>query len=185
MKAFTKIATPSWLSARLTAGPHTVAALPMLLLALGTASPANAQRIITPLLPLSKPNQPADVIYRIPRIPTSDAGVYLQDVVCAIGVFGKEMRYSVVFGDLAGHPEKTLFVRTYQTDDHGFMRPWRRDNYRWHPFSAAQPDLAETVVELPDAVCDRATHIETIIVRGQRRVAPKVKCAAAACGSDP
>lgn len=162
-----------------------MSALTTTLLALGAAPWANAQRIITPLLPQSELSQPADVIYRISRIPSSDAGVYLQDVVCVMGVFGKEMRYSVVLGDLAGHPKKMLFVRTYQTDAQGFMRPHSPDNYRWHPFSTGAPELAKIMIELPDAVCDRATHIETVIVRGQRRIPPKIKCVTKACDKVP
>ena len=104
------------------------------LLALGAASVANAQRVISPLLPESEPSQPADLIYRISRIPSSDADVYLQDVVWVMGVFGTEMRYYVVLCELAGHPKKMLYVRTYQTNAQGCIRPHSPDNYRWHPF---------------------------------------------------
>ena len=162
-----------------------MSALTTTLLALGAASWANAQRVITPLLPQSELSQPEDVIYRIPRIPSSDPGVYLQDVICAMGVFGKEMRYSVVLGELAGHPKKMLFVRTYQTDPQGFMRPQSTDNYRWHPFSTGAQELAKIMIELPDAVCDHATHIETVIVRGQRRIPPKIKCVTKTCDKVP
>ena len=111
--------------------------------------------------------------------------MYLQDVICAIGVFGKEMCYSVVLDDLAGHPKKMLFVRTYRTDPQGFMRPQSPDNYRWHPFSTGAQELAKITIELPDAVCNRATHIETVIVRGQRRIPPKIKCVTKACDQMP
>lgn len=98
-----------------------------------------------------------------------------------LGIFGKELRYTIVKGPLQGNPRKTLFIRTYQTDSYGYMRAWTPDNYRWHPFNAGPLGIKEQSIEMGDATCDRATHIETAIVRGKQRVPAIVRCVSASC----
>lgn len=141
----------------------------------------HAARLITPLL--HDTNTPAyqDVIYQVSKVPTSIDGVYLKNLVCAKGALGQEIRYTIVRGPLAGHPKKMLFIRTYRTDEDGYMRPWSRDNYRWHPFQTGPNDASEQYIELPDSTCDHATHIETSIVRGERRAPPITRCVEAFC----
>ena len=115
------------------------------------------------------------------RVPTSNDGVYLKNLTCVLGIFDKELRYTIVTGPLQRNPRKTLFIRTYQTDRHGYMRAWTPDNYRWHPFNAGLLDIEEQSIEMGDADCDRATHIETAIVRGEHRVPAIVRCVSASC----
>ena len=108
-------------------------------------------------------------------------GVYLTNVTCVLGIFGKELRYTIVKGPLQGNPRKTLFIRTYQTDSNGYMRAWTPDNYRWHPFNAGPPDITEQSIEIADENCDHATHIETAIVRGKKQVPAIVRCVSSSC----
>ena len=141
-----------------------------------------AQKIVTPIKYTSPPNQNAPgVFFHMERVPTSNDGVYLTNLTCVLGIFGKELRYTIVKGPLQGNPRKTLFIRTYQTDSHGYMRAWTPDNYRWHPFNAGPLGIEEQSIEMGDAVCDRATHIETAIVRGKQRVPAIVRCVSASC----
>ena len=109
-------------------------------LALGLASSLNAfaAKKIIPLQATTTEQTAEDVIYQMALVPTSNASTYLKNLTCANGVFGREIRYTIVKGSLAGHSKKQLFVRTYQTDANGYMRPWSTDNYRWHPFNAGQ-----------------------------------------------
>ena len=120
-------------------------------LALGLASSLNAfaAKKIIPLQATTTEQTAEDVIYQMARVPTSNASTYLKNLTCANGVFGREIRYTIVKGSLAGHSKKQLFIRTYQTDANGYMRPWSTDNYRWHPFNAGQQDkfdLKECVI---------------------------------------
>ena len=141
-----------------------------------------AQKIVTPIKYTSPPNQNAPgVFFHMERVPTSNDGVYLKNLTCVLGIFGKELRYTIVTGPLQRNPRKTLFIRTYQTDRHGYMRAWTPDNYRWHPFNAGLLDIEEQSIEMGDADCDRATHIETAIVRGEHRVPAIVRCVSASC----
>lgn len=141
-----------------------------------------AQKIVTPIKYTSPPNQNAPgVFFHMERVPTSNVGVYLTNLTCVLGIFGKELRYTIVKGPLQGNPRKTLFIRTYQTDRHGYMRAWTPDNYRWHPFNAGLLDIEEQRIEMGDAYCDRASHIETAIVRGEQRVPAIVRCVSASC----
>ena len=61
------------------------------------------------------------------------------------------------------------------------MRAWTPDNYRWHPFNAGLLDTEEQRIEMGDAYCDRASHIETAIVRGEQRAPAIVRCVSASC----
>ena len=141
-----------------------------------------ARRIVTPIEYTSPPNQNAPgVFFHMERVPTSNDGVYLTNLTCVLGIFGKELRYTIVKGPLQGNPRKTLFIRTYQTDRKGYMRAWTPDNYRWHPFDSKPLDIEKQSIELGDADCDRATHIETAIVRGEQRVPAILRCVSAAC----
>ena len=150
--------------------------------ALSLCETVEAQKIVTPIKYTSPPNQNAPgVLFHIERVPTSKDGVYLADVTCVLGIFGKELRYTVVKGPLQGNPRKTLFIRTYQTDSNGYMRAWTPDNYRWHPFNAGPPDVMKQTVEIADENCDHATYIETAIVHGKKQVPAIVRCVSASC----
>lgn len=157
------------------------AALIICLIATCLAPFLHAAKVITTLEPLLASTKSGGVIFQIERIPTSDPEVYLSNVTCALGVFGQEIRYEVASGSVFGNPKKMLFVRTYKTDDEGFMRPWQNDDYRWHPFTAGDPDSRRQSIELPDQNCHKATHVETSIVRGERVVPATVRCVTAAC----
>lgn len=152
-------------------------------LALELLSPvtAFAGKKIIKLEPTTTENAGSGAVYQIPRVPTSNDSTYLKNLTCTNGVFGREMRYTIVKGSLAGHSKKQLFIRTYQTDAKGYMRPWSTDNYRWHPFDAGQSGSQEQYIELPAPNCNTATHIETSIVRGQRKVPVTIRCLKAAC----
>jgi hypothetical protein len=154
-------------------------------LALGFASSFNAfaAKKIIPLEATPTKQAAEDVIYQMARVPTSNASTYLKNLTCANGVFGREIRYTIVKGSLAGHSKKQLFIRTYQTDVNGYMRPWSTDNYRWHPFNAGPQDTQEQYIELPAPNCDTATHIETSIVRNQRKVPVTIRCIKATCST--
>ena len=82
--------------------------------------------------------------------------------------FGREIRYTIVKGSLAGHSKKQLFERTRPTRMAICDLGQSVVNYRWHPFNAGQQDTQEQYIELPAPNCDMATHIETSIVRNQR-----------------
>lgn len=150
--------------------------------ALSLCETVEARKIVTPIEYTRPPNQNAPgVLFHMARVPTSKDGVYLTNVTCVLGIFGKELRYTVVKGPLQGNPRKTLFIRTYQTDSNGYMRAWTPDNYRWHPFNAGLPDITEQSIEIADENCDHATHIETAIVRGKKQVPAIVRCVSSSC----
>ena len=154
----------------------------VILAALGLCSSVEARRVVTPIVdPTSSGATAAEAFFHMDRVPTSSDDVYLSNVACVLGIFGKEMRYTIVKGSLHGNPRKMLFVRTYRTDKNGYMRTWPIDNYRWHPFNAGSPEDKTQRIELGDDRCDQATHIETAIVRGQQPVPGIVRCVAAPC----
>ena len=73
-----------------------------------------AQKVVTPIKYTSPPNQNAPgVLFHMERVPTSNVGVYLTNLTCVLGIFAKELRYTIVKGPLQGNPRKTLFIRTY------------------------------------------------------------------------
>lgn len=153
-----------------------------ILAALGLCSSVEARRVLTPIVdPTSSGEDAAEAFFRMDRVPTSSDDVYLSNVACVLGIFGKEMRYTIVKGSLHGHPRKMLFVRTYRTDKNGYMRTWPMDNYRWHPFNAGSPEDKTQRIEFGDDHCDQASHIETAIVRGQQPVPGIVRCVGAPC----
>ena len=153
-----------------------------ILAALGLCSSVEARRVLTPIVdPTSSGEDAAEALFRIDRVPTSSDDVYLSNVACVLGIFGKEMRYTIVKGSLQGNPRKTLFVRTYRTDANGYMRTWPADNYRWHTFNAGSPEDETQNIELGDDRCDQATHIETAIVRGRQQVPGILRCVSAPC----
>ena len=137
---------------------------------------------MTPVAELTSDNaETAGVFFHINRVPTSDDGVYLTNVSCVLGIFGKEMRYTIVKGSLQDNPRKTLFVRTYRTDANRYMRTWPADDYRWHTFSAGSSDDETQNIERGDDHCDQATHIETAIVLGRPQVPGILRCVSAPC----
>ena len=154
----------------------------VILAALGLCYAVEARRVVTPIAEsTASAETAAETFFRMDRVPTSSDDVYLANVSCVLGIFGKEMRYTIVKGSLHGNPRKMLFVRTYRTDENGYMRRWPIDNYRWHPFSAGSPEDKTQRIELADDLCDQATHIETAIVRGQQPVPGIVRCVSAPC----
>ena len=152
------------------------------LAALSLCISVEARRVVTPIAePASDNTKTAGVFFHMDRVPTSGDGVYLADVSCVLGIFGKELRYTIIKGSLQGNPRKTLFVRTYRTDANGYMRTWPADDYRWHTFNAGSPEDETQNIELGDDHCDQATHIETAIVRGRQQVPGILRCVSAPC----